>query len=58
MTDRRFPRGGANPRRGANLLLDQFSRKLFENEEILGHGWDNSHVLPRSATEDIYGILS
>ena len=34
-----FPQGGAlTLEGGANLLFDQFSPKLYENEEILGQG--------------------
>ena len=36
-----FPEGGRKPRRrGANLLFSQFSRKLLENEDILGQMGD------------------
>ena len=33
-----FPEGGCQPRGGANILFDQFSQKLHENEKKLTRG--------------------
>ena len=54
MVDPGFPRGGgANPKGGApTYYLANFSRKLHENEEILGRGGARVPRAPlRSATE-------
>ena len=55
VADPGFPRGGgANPRGGAaTYYLVKFSRKLHENEEILGQGGARPSRPPlRSATVD------
>ena len=46
-----FPEKGALTSKGAPAYyLANFSRKLHENEEILGHGARVPHALLRSAT--------